>query len=70
MNAKFVVLKFGSSVLSAISRLQTVVHEIYGCYRHGYNVVAVVSAIGCHTDLLIDQAKRISEPVAPSSALA
>ena len=70
MKQRLVVLKFGSSVLSACSRLPAVVHEIYRCYRQGCQVVAVVSAVGRHTDLLLDEAKRITTPVAPDSALA
>jgi homoserine dehydrogenase len=70
MKPPLVVLKFGSSVLSGTSRLPAVVHEIYRCYRQGYKVVAVVSAIGRHTDLLFDEAMRIAAPAGPDAALA
>ncbi len=65
-----VVLKFGSSVLSEYSRLPAIVHEIYQYYRQGGQVIAVVSAIGRHTDLLLDEAQRITMPAAPDTALA
>jgi homoserine dehydrogenase-like protein/amino acid kinase family protein len=70
MKPPLVVLKFGTPVLSGSSRLPAVVHEIYRCYRQGSKVVAVVSAIGRHTDLLLDQAKRISAPTAPDALAA
>ena len=70
MKQPLVVLKFGSSVLSECSRLPAVVHEIYRHYRQGRQVIAVVSASGRHTDLLLDEAQRITTPAAPDSALA
>ena len=70
MKQSLIVLKFGSSVLSAGSQLPAVVHEIYRCYRQGCQVVVVVSAIGRHTDVLLDEAKRIATPAAPDGALA
>ena len=39
-----IVLKFGSSVLTAESSIPVAVHEIYRWYRRGYRVIAVVSA--------------------------
>lgn len=70
MKQPLVVLKFGSSVLSECSRLPASVQEIYRCYRQGSKVVVVLSAIGQHTDLLLDEAQRITTPAAPESALA
>lgn len=70
MNPPLIVLKFGSSVLSDRSFLPVAVHEIYRYYRGGYRVLVVVSAIGRHTDLLLDEARRIASVVAPDAALA
>lgn len=70
MKQPLVILKFGSSVLSVGSRLPAAVHDVYRSYRQGNNVVAVVSAIGRHTDLLLEEAKRISAPPEPDMALA
>lgn len=70
MNQPLVVLKFGSSVLADSSCLPTVVHEVYRYYRGGYQVLVVVSAIGRHTDLLLDEARHIATAMAPDTALA
>lgn len=70
MNQPVVVLKFGSSVLPDRSCLPAAVHEIYRYYRRGYQVLAVVSAIGRQTDVLVDEAKYIATPMAPDAALA
>lgn len=70
MKQPLVVLKFGSSVLSGCSRLPAAVHEIYRCYRQGSKAVVVVSAMGRHTDLLLDEAQRVTRPAAPDAALA
>lgn len=70
MNQPLIVLKFGSSVLSDRSCLPAAVHEVYRHYRAGYQVLVVVSAIGRHTDLLLDEARHIASQVAPDAALA
>lgn len=70
MATPITVLKFGSSVLSARSRLAAVVHDIYRSYRRGHRVVVVVSAIGRHTDMLLDEAGKWAEPAEPETALA
>lgn len=70
MKHRLVILKFGSSVLSTRARLPAVVHEIYRRYRQGCRVVAVVSAIGNHTDSLLAEAQSISKLAAPERALA
>jgi len=49
---RIIVLKFGSSVLRNENDLPTAVHEIYRWWREGYQVVAVVSALGNTTDEL------------------
>ncbi|MFT7617026.1 MAG: homoserine dehydrogenase [Planctomycetota bacterium] len=59
------VLKFGSSVLSDLSKLPRVVEEIYSHRRKGNKVLAVVSAIGNTTDELIREAKLAK--IEPSS---
>lgn len=70
MKQPLVVLKFGSSVLSDRSCLPAVAHEVYRYYRDGYHVLAVVSAIGRHTDLLLDEARHITSAMAPDVAVA
>lgn len=70
MKQPLVVLKFGSSVLADRCCLTAVVHEIYRYYRRGYDVLVVVSAIGRHTDVLLDQARDITAAMAPDTALA
>ncbi len=51
-----IVLKFGSSVLRTEADLPVAVHEIYRWLRNGYQVVAVVSAIGNSTEELLSRA--------------
>lgn len=73
MSGDVVVLKFGSSVLVSSSDVPAVVHEIYGWYRSGHRVIAVVSAIGQSTNQLIGLAAGLSadpEPHALAELLA
>ncbi|HET9713997.1 MAG TPA: homoserine dehydrogenase [Pyrinomonadaceae bacterium] len=49
---RIIVLKFGSSVLRNENDLPAAVHEIYRWWRDGFQVVAVVSALGDTTDEL------------------
>ena len=73
MSGEIVVLKFGSSVLESWSDIPSAVHEIYGWYRTGHRVIAVVSAIGQTTNWLIGQAAELStspEPYALAELLA
>jgi homoserine dehydrogenase len=70
VNPTPVVLKFGSSVLTNRDCLPQVVHHIYRYYRCGQPVLAVVSAIGRHTDLLLDAASYWMATPAPDSAVA
>jgi len=49
---RIIVLKFGSSVLRNENDLPAAVHEIYRWWRDGFQVVAVVSALGNTTDEL------------------
>ncbi len=73
MSGDIVVLKFGSSVLQSWSDVPSAVHEIYGWYRTGHRVIAVVSAIGQSTNWLIGQAAELSttpEPYALAELLA
>jgi len=73
MCGEIVVLKFGSSVLTSWSDVPNAVHEIYGWYRTGHRVIAVVSAIGRTTNWLIAQAAELShfpEPYAFAEPLA
>jgi homoserine dehydrogenase len=57
---KIKVLKFGSSVLIGPDDLDRAVHEIYRCSRQGYQVVAVVSALGDTTNRLLQSAKNLA----------
>ncbi len=73
MSGEIAVLKFGSSVLESWSDVPSAVHEIYGWYRRGHRVIAVVSAIGRATNWLIAQAAELSpspEPYALAEFLA
>jgi len=68
-----VVLKFGSSVLRTPGDLPAAVHEIYRWHRDGHRVIAVVSAIGNATDLLLAGARELffdPEPYALAELLA
>jgi len=73
MSGEIVVLKFGSSVLNGRGDLPSAVHEIYGWYRSGHRVIAVVSAIGGGTNELLGEAAELSpspEPHALAELLA
>jgi homoserine dehydrogenase len=56
-----IVLKFGSSVLRNENDLPTAVHEIYRWWREGFQVVAVVSALGNTTDELATCAHSVCD---------
>jgi homoserine dehydrogenase len=60
LHGRLIVLKFGSSVLRTRVDLPNVVHEIYRWYRSGYEVIAVVSAIGLTTDELLCEAREVA----------
>jgi homoserine dehydrogenase len=62
-----VVLKFGSSVLRSEDDLPRAVEEIVRHRAAGKAVVAVVSAIGKTTDVLLEKAHRIAESPEPSA---
>ena len=62
-----VVLKFGSSVLRTEDDLPRAVEEIERFRQRGQSVVAVVSAIGRTTDILLEKAHRISKNPNPSA---
>jgi homoserine dehydrogenase len=73
MSREIIVLKFGSSVLQTASDVPNAVHEIYGWYRAGHRVVAIVSAIGQGTNWLLNQARELApspEPHALAELLA
>ena len=57
--ADVIVLKFGSSVLRMVQDLPNAVHEIYRWVRDGYRVIAVVSAIGNTTEVLIRDSQML-----------
>jgi homoserine dehydrogenase len=58
---KIIVLKFGSSILRDENDLPRAVHEIYRWWRHGSQVLAVVSAFGNTTDQLLRRAKTLCD---------
>lgn len=53
------VLNFGHSVLRSLSDYTEAASEIYRHYRTGCNIVAVTSAQGDQTDVLMAEARRI-----------
>lgn len=53
------VLNFGHSVLRSLSDYTDAASEIYRHYRMGQNIVAVTSAQGDQTDVLLAEARRI-----------
>ena len=57
--AEVVVLKFGSSILKDQSCAPAVASEVYGHVRAGRKVIAVVSALGGHTDRLLADAREL-----------
>jgi homoserine dehydrogenase len=73
MTDRIIVLKFGSSVLGTRADLLNAVHEIYRWYRDGWQVVAVVSALGSTTETLLAEARELaaqSQPEATAELLA
>jgi len=67
MSAPLVVLKFGSSVLRSEADLPDVTREIKRYVDEGSRVVAVVSAIGRSTELLIEQARALGHELGDSA---
>ena len=59
MPVPVIVLNFGHSVLKSLEDYTDAASEIYRHYRRGYNVVAVTSAQGDQTDVLLAEARRI-----------
>lgn len=59
MPVPVIVLNFGHSVLKSLDDYTDAASEIYRRYRQGQNVVAVTSAQGDQTDVLMAEARRI-----------
>ncbi len=59
MPVPVIVLNFGHSVLRSLEDYTQAASEIYRHYRQGTNVVAVTSAQGDQTDILMAEARRI-----------
>jgi len=59
MPVPVIVLNFGHSVLNSLEDYTQAASEIYRHYRQGQNVVAVMSAQGDQTDVLMAEARRI-----------
>src|SRR5687768_10998477 len=70
INPKTTVIKFGSSVLRTERDLPRVVHEIYGAWRFGEQILVIVSALGNTTDRLLHSAEQVSEQPEPSALAA
>ena len=54
-----IVLNFGQSVLRSLDDYRFAAAEIYRHYRRGFNVVAVTSAQGETSDMLMAEARRV-----------
>ncbi len=54
-----IVQKYGGSSLATTQRIKEVASHIASCYRNGQQLIVVVSAMGKHTDQLIQLAKEI-----------
>lgn len=59
MPVPVIVLNFGHSVLRSLDDYTNAASEIYRHYREGKNVVAVTSAQGDQTDILMAEARRV-----------
>lgn len=59
MPVPVIVLNFGHSVLRSLEDYTNAASEIYRHYRQGQNVVAVTSAQGDQTDILMAEARRV-----------
>ncbi len=59
MPVPVIVLNFGHSVLNSLEDYTQAASEIYRHYRQGQNVVAVTSAQGDQTDILMAEARRV-----------
>jgi homoserine dehydrogenase len=59
MPVPIIVLNFGHSVLRSLEDYTDAASEIYRHYRQGQNVVAVTSAQGDQSDILMAEARRI-----------
>jgi len=59
MPVPVIVLNFGHSVLRSLDDYTQAASEIYRHYRQGQNVVAVTSAQGDRTDILMAEARQI-----------
>ncbi len=59
MPVPVIVLNFGHSVLRSLDDYNMAASEIYRHYRRGQNVVAVTSAQGDQTDILMAEARQV-----------
>ncbi|MEP6344099.1 MAG: hypothetical protein ABJ275_12370 [Maricaulaceae bacterium] len=67
MPVPVIVLNFGHSVLRTLDDYTEAASEIYRHYRQGQNVVAVTSAQGDETDVLMAEARRIGPDGLPKN---
>ena len=67
MPVPVIVLNFGHSVLRSLDDYTEAASEIYRHYRQGQNVVAVTSAQGDETDVLMAEARRIGPDGLPKN---
>jgi homoserine dehydrogenase len=67
MTHPLIVLKFGSSILRTALDMPKAVHEIYRWHRAGWRVIAIVSAVGETTELLLRDAGRLADQPQPQA---
>lgn len=60
-----IVQKFGGTSVGTVERIQAVARRIASATQAGHSIVAVVSAMGKSTDVLVDMAKQITDMPGP-----
>jgi len=61
MEKKILVQKFGGTSVGDVEKIKNVARRVIAAKKKGYKVVVVVSAMGDHTDDLIELAKKITD---------
>lgn len=56
-----IVQKFGGTSVGTVERIEAVARRIASATQAGHSIVAVVSAMGKSTDVLVDMAKQITD---------
>lgn len=60
-----IVQKFGGTSVGTVERIEAVARRIASATQAGHSIVAVVSAMGKSTDVLVDMAKQITDMPEP-----